>query len=64
MAVDSTMRQRTNGAAQASKFVVTEEGKAADKRLDNHETYIFLFILYSFQVLISCTVLNLVVHGV
>jgi hypothetical protein len=63
MAVDSTLRQRTNGSAQASKFVVTEEGKEADKRLDNHETYV-LIILPSFQVLISCTVLNLVVHGV
>jgi hypothetical protein len=46
MAVDSTMRQRTTGAAQASKFVVTEEGKAADKRLDNHETYVFFSSYY------------------
>ena len=42
MAVDSTLRQRTNGPAQASKLVVTEEGKEADKRLDNHETYVLL----------------------
>ena len=43
MAVDSTLRQRTNGSAQTAKFVVTEEGKQADKRLDSHETYV-LFI--------------------
>ena len=60
---DSTLRQRTNGSAQTSKLVVTEEGKKADKRLDNHETYVLL-VFHSFQVLISFTVLNLVVHGV
>ena len=63
MAVDSSLRQRTNGSAHASNFVVTEEGKQADKRLDNHETYV-LIIIHSFQLLISYTVLNLVVHGV
>ena len=62
MAADSTLRQRTNASAQTSKFVVTEEGKKADKRLDSHETYVFI-VLHSTQVLISYTVLNLVVHG-
>ena len=53
----STLRQRPNGSAQTSKFVVTEEGKEADKRLDNHETYVLLIstffssphFLYSFE---------------
>ena len=54
---ESTLRQRPNGSAQTSKLVVTEEGKEADKRLDNHETYVrlilhssqVLYILYSFE---------------
>ena len=62
MAIDSTLRQRTNGSAQTSKLVITEEGKKADRRLDNHETYVL--ILHSSHVLISCTVMNLVAHGV
>ena len=40
MTADSTLRQRTNGSVQPSKFVVTKEGQEADKRLDSHETYV------------------------
>jgi len=36
----SGLHQRKSG----SKMVITEAGKAADKRLDSHETYVFFFL--------------------
>lgn len=34
---DSTLRQRETANGNSTKFVVTEAGKEADKRLDRHE---------------------------
>lgn len=59
---DNTPRQRQNANGNPTKFVVTEAGKEADKRLDRHERLAMARFGFCCQQLIVFLAMNLVDH--